>query len=372
MLPQPFIIVNNDELLKKYCSSAQQKPTVILDTEFVRVKTYSPQLGLIQLFDGEHLCLIDPLAIKDFSPFVALLKNPQVEKVLHGSSEDLRIFKEQFNQLPVVFWDTQIMAQFLNIGMCVGLKTLLEEFLDIHLEKSETRTNWLKRPLSQKQLEYAALDVEHLFTLFNDLKTRLKKTPWFDACFEECQLLKDSVNKPQDPLSSFLNTRMTLHFSPLQLSRLKNLVEWREKQAQKRNLAVNFVVKKDKIYLLAKNGAKNISDLIELGLAPYEIRYYGKGILRVLEKSKNNTDIPKLDIEIKNKNYKEYFKLCKIYLETIITNELPSELFLSKKHIHDFLVWYLSDKKNEESPLILTGWRSPYGKKLLSHLKNIL
>lgn len=95
-----FVMVDTNEKLTTCCEKAQQKAVVTLDTEFIRTRTFYPQLGLIQLYDGEQLSLIDPLAITDFSPFCALLANHNVIKVLHACSEDLEVFKHQFNQLP--------------------------------------------------------------------------------------------------------------------------------------------------------------------------------------------------------------------------------------------------------------------------------
>ena len=119
-LPHFTVITDNTSLLE-ICNLAQQQSAVALDTEFMRVSTYFPKLGLIQLYDGERVSLIDPLAITDFSPFVALLSNPKVLKVLHSCSEDLLVFFQEFDQLPRPMIDTQIMARFLGLGTSAGL-----------------------------------------------------------------------------------------------------------------------------------------------------------------------------------------------------------------------------------------------------------
>lgn len=106
-----FQVITSDLALAEICYSAQQKAVIALDTEFVRIKTLYPQLGLIQLYDGERVSLIDPTTIQDFSPFIALLANTAVLKVLHACSEDLEVFQHSFNQLP-----TPMLARYTNHG----------------------------------------------------------------------------------------------------------------------------------------------------------------------------------------------------------------------------------------------------------------
>lgn len=144
--PPHFRVVTDNTALLEVCNLAQQKSAVALDTEFMRVSTYFPKLGLIQLYDGEHVSLIDPLAITDFSPFVALLANPKVLKILHSCSEDLLVFLQEFDQLPRPMIDTQIMARFLGLGTSAGLAKLAQQYLNVEIDKGATRTNWIKRP----------------------------------------------------------------------------------------------------------------------------------------------------------------------------------------------------------------------------------
>ncbi|EGV07651.1 3'-5' exonuclease [Haemophilus pittmaniae HK 85] len=108
----PYVLIENDQALAECCWQAMQQSVVALDTEFVRVSSYYPHLGLIQLYDGNQVSLIDPLCISDFGPFVELLTAPAVTKVLHACSEDLLVFLQEFDVLPEPMLDTQIMARF--------------------------------------------------------------------------------------------------------------------------------------------------------------------------------------------------------------------------------------------------------------------
>lgn len=196
--PPHFRVITDNAALLEVCNLAQQKSAVALDTEFMRVSTYFPKLGLIQLYDGERVSLIDPLAITDFSPFVALLSNPKVLKVLHSCSEDLLVFLQEFDQLPRPMIDTQIMARFLGLGTSAGLAKLAQQYLNVEIDKGATRTNWIKRPLSDIQLQYAAGDVWYLLPLYHILEKELAKTPWEQAVRDDCELVLAKTHKLQE------------------------------------------------------------------------------------------------------------------------------------------------------------------------------
>ena len=148
-----FTLIQNNEELAQVCQLARQQSAVALDTEFMRISTYYPKLGLIQLYDGERVSLIDPLSITDFSPFVELLRDQQVTKILHACNEDLLVFLQEFDALPQPMMDTQIMARFLGFANSAGLAKLVLHYLGVEMDKGATRTNWLKRPLSPVQLQ---------------------------------------------------------------------------------------------------------------------------------------------------------------------------------------------------------------------------
>ena len=132
-------INSNNEELAQVCQLARQQSAVALDTEFMRVSTYYPKLGLIQLYDGDRVSLIDPLSITDFSPFVELLRDQQVTKILHACNEDLLVFLQEFDALPQPMMDTQIMARFLGFANSAGLAKLVLHYLGIEMDKGATR-----------------------------------------------------------------------------------------------------------------------------------------------------------------------------------------------------------------------------------------
>ncbi|MBS2140221.1 ribonuclease D, partial [Escherichia coli] len=146
-------MITTDDALASLCEAVRAFPAIALDTEFVRTRTYYPQLGLIQLFDGEHLALIDPLGITDWSPLKAILRDPSITKFLHAGSEDLEVFLNVFGELPQPLIDTQILAAFCGRPMSWGFASMVEEYSGVTLDKSESRTDWLARPRTERRLD---------------------------------------------------------------------------------------------------------------------------------------------------------------------------------------------------------------------------
>ncbi len=175
--------------LQNLCQQYSKASVLAIDTEFVRTRTLYPKLGLLQIFDGEQLALIDPVAIDDLSPFWQLLTNENIIKVLHACSEDLEVFLTSANCKPVNLIDSQIMMSFLGHGLSMGYAAMVEHFIGIKLDKSESRTDWMKRPLSLNQLNYASADVEHLFNIYPKLVAQTEQAGWLNYDKQENQLL---------------------------------------------------------------------------------------------------------------------------------------------------------------------------------------
>ena len=146
-----YQLITSDTHLAAYCGQVTGKPYLALDTEFVRIRTYYPHLGLVQLYDGEHLALVDPLGITDWTPLKTLLTAPDMIKYLHAGSEDIEVFFNSMGCVPQPLVDTQVLAAFTGHPLSCGFATLVETYLGVALDKSESRTDWLARPLTEKQ-----------------------------------------------------------------------------------------------------------------------------------------------------------------------------------------------------------------------------
>ncbi|MCO6524398.1 MAG: hypothetical protein J6562_05165, partial [Candidatus Schmidhempelia sp.] len=188
-----------NEQLALLCHALKKTTAISLDTEFMRTRTYYPQMGLIQLYAEGYLALIDPLHIDDWQCLIQLLKTDTSKKYFHACSEDMDVFMYQFNLIPTAILDSQVLASFLDNPTCSGYATLVNKYLKIKLDKSETRTDWLARPLTDKQCHYAAADVYYLHPLMEILMEQLTAKNWLVAAIEECQTL---IRKKQDILCS--------------------------------------------------------------------------------------------------------------------------------------------------------------------------
>lgn len=375
--PPHFRVISDNAALLEVCNLAQQKSAVALDTEFMRVSTYFPKLGLIQLYDGEHVSLIDPLAITDFSPFIALLANPKVLKVLHSCSEDLLVFLQEFDQLPRPMIDTQIMARFLGLGTSAGLAKLAQQYLNVEIDKGATRTNWIKRPLSNIQLQYAAGDVWYLLPLYHILEKELAKTPWEQAVRDDCELVLAKTHKLQerDSEKAYLDIPNAWKLNPLELSRLRILAQWRQNVAIERDLALSYIVKSEHLWKVAKNNPRNTSEMLEMGLTENEVRVRGKKILQLLAQARriSSDDYPKpIERISEDPRYKKTIRLLQEKVNSLTPEGLAPEIVASKRTLEELIKWvWKYDCSQDKLPELLIGWRKPIGEKLVDVLKQI-
>lgn len=373
--PPHFTVIKDNTALLEICNLAQQQSAVALDTEFMRVSTYFPKLGLIQLYDGERVSLIDPLAIRDFSPFVALLSNPKVLKVLHSCSEDLLVFLQEFDQLPRPMIDTQIMARFLGLGTSAGLAKLAQQYLNVEIDKGATRTNWIKRPLSDIQLQYAAGDVWYLLPLYHILEKELAKTPWEQAVRDDCELALSKTHKLQerDSEKAYLDIPNAWKLNPLELSRLRILAQWRQNVGIERDLALSYIVKSDNLWKVAKNNPRNTSEMLEMGLTENEVRVRGKKILQLLTQARriSSNDYPKpIERISEDPRYKKTIRLLQEKVNCLTPEGLTSEIVASKRTLEELIKWvWKYDCSQDKLPELLIGWRKPIGEKLVDVIK---
>ena len=373
--PPHFTVITDNTSLLEICNLAQQQSAVALDTEFMRVSTYFPKLGLIQLYDGERVSLIDPLAITDFSPFVALLSNPKVLKILHSCSEDLLVFLQEFDQLPRPMIDTQIMARFLGLGASAGLAKLAQQYLNIEIDKGATRTNWIKRPLSDIQLQYAAGDVWYLLPLYHILEKELAKTPWEQAVRDDCELALSKTHKLQerDSEKAYLDIPNAWKLNPLELSRLRILAQWRQNVGIERDLALSYIVKSDNLWKVAKNNPRNTSEMLEMGLTENEVRVRGKKILQLLAQARriSSNDYPKpIERISEDPRYKKTILLLQEKVNSLTPEGLSPEIIASKRTLEELIKWvWKYDCSQGKLPELLIGWRKPIGEKLVDVIK---
>ncbi|MBV4533451.1 ribonuclease D [Pseudomonas sp. SWRI107] len=277
--------IRDDQTLAEHCQSWRELPFVALDTEFMRVDTFYPKAGLIQIGDGKHAFLIDPLLICDWQPLAALLEDRAVVKVLHACSEDLEVLLRLTGKLPQPLFDTQLAAGYLNIGFSMGYSRLVQEVLGLDLPKGETRSDWLQRPLSDTQVSYAAEDAVHLAELFSALRPRLcdDKYAWV---LEDGAELVAAMRREVDPQTLYRDVKLAWKLSRQQLAVLRELCVWRESEARRRDVPRSRILKEHSLWPLAKTQPDNLSALAKIDeMHPRTIRQDGEFILQLIKRA---------------------------------------------------------------------------------------
>ena len=217
--------------LEQLCQELSHSEYISVDTEFVREQTYYPQLALVQIANERVIACIDPVAITDLAPLKALFRNSAVTKVFHAAGQDMEIFYLIFGELPQSLFDTQIAATVLGQGEQIGYANLVKEMLGVELDKSHTRTDWLQRPLSTKQISYAEDDVRYLNQLYPMQLKALEAQGRSDWLSEDFASLADPKRYQSDPQTAWRKIKGLNKLKGVQLAILQQLSAWREQQA---------------------------------------------------------------------------------------------------------------------------------------------
>ncbi len=368
--------IEDDSSLVDLCQQLAQASVLAVDTEFVRTRTLYPKLGLLQVCDGKSVALIDPIAISDLSPFWQLLTDQAIKKVLHACSEDLEVFLTQANCRPVNLIDSQVMMSFLGHGLSIGYAATVAHYLSVELDKSDSRTDWTKRPLSDSQLSYASADVSYLFQLFPLLEQELRQTPWYQAAQQETELMIEKKFTEIDEDELYRSVKMSWRLNPKQLNNLKFLARWRYQQAQKRDLPINFVAKDPTLIAVAQKAPKSTAAMASLeGVDVQDVRYKGKAMLAVLNQA-SKVDVAEHPKKIARLDeypgYKQTYKKVKNFVaRQAEKHQQAPENLASKKQINQFLSWHYrlnGEQQAKENIDILSNWRaSLFGELLLTH-----
>ncbi|NOJ17049.1 ribonuclease D [Vibrio jasicida] len=357
-----YQIITKNKDLEEVCALAREADVVMLDTEFVRIRTYYPQLGLIQLFDGKQLSLIDPTELTDMTSFVELLKDTSVLKVLHACGEDLEVFQNAFGSTPFPMVDTQLMAAFLGHGLSTGFATLVEEYLGVELDKSESRTDWMARPLTQKQLDYAAADVHYLMPLYEKLFDKVNEAGWWEAVQQESDLLVSKRIRNVNEENAYLDIKGAWQLRPAELAILKPLATWRYKEAIKRDLALNFIFKEGDLLTVARLGLTGFKKMEAEGIDIRAINRHGARIAGIVKSAKQISadDYPaKIERLMDYPGYKQIFKNMKDVVKVASQKSgLATEFLASKKQINQIISWvWKKDRDPARLPDVMQGWR---------------
>ncbi len=289
---QLYIMIDTSKKLTTVIEKVYRAGRVGLDTEFFWERTYYPKLGLVQMAISEKECfLIDALAIEDLSPLGDLVADPEVEKVFHDAEQDVLILRRLGKAPPQRIFDTQWAAGFCGHKACISLQDVLRAFGLADLGKTATRTDWLRRPLSEEQLAYAEDDVRHLVHLRDVLLAHARARGREEWVLEEVKRYDDPAYfEERDPNLQYKRLKGTHGLTQRGLAIAREGARWREHQAREHDRTRSHVVSDQLLIALAKHRPRTTQALKNLD-GPFKgaVKKYGTQLLEIVE---NGLKIP--------------------------------------------------------------------------------
>jgi ribonuclease D len=365
--------ITSADQLKVFCENLQSAEILAVDTEFVRERTYFHRVGLIQVSSGEHFAAIDPIMLSDLSPLLELFKDPTKIKIFHAARQDLEILVRLCGQVVPPVFDTQIAAALVGWGAQISFAKIVHKALGKTIHKSETYTDWCRRPLSKSQIEYAIDDVRYLVPVYHKLIERLTKMNRLDWVKGEVLAWEDPKTFAlPDPQKRMLKIKNLRSLKPRNLTVLKELVTWREAEAVRRDCLPKHIIMDETLLEIARKTPKDLKVLSEFrGFHQKEVAKSGASILSAIE---NAMQIPEKDLTVLPENnghttVRGVEELLSAYVQ-IRSEELKIEpsVLADRKRIHSFVTHY-EQKLDMEEHFLFKGWRKEYiGSPMLSLL----
>lgn len=330
-----YTYVSKANALRNAVDHAQSVGLVGLDTEFIQRRTYYPRPALYQMQAGDRCYLIDPLTIEDMTSLKELIEAPKVTKILHGGQFDFELFFNHLKSRPQNFFDTQVAAAFAGLDHLLSYQKLVARVLKVELEKSQTLSNWLQRPLSSEQLDYACDDVLYLPGLYRVLSDKLKdfgRLEWFAE--EMARVYPTQVDRGAVYYKQY---KSAPKLKGAQLMCFKQLCQWREGEATRQNRPRQWIVPDKLLFQLAKGSKQQqlFSD------HPKIKQRYGRALLKAIEQADATSEKhwPKPLIRLVRAGELDLLEKLRGQVNSIAENlDMPVGLLGNKRMLSDLLV----------------------------------
>ena len=349
-------LITDDVALTATCERWSVGGIIGVDTEFVRERTYYPCPGLIQVADNHGVVMIDPLGISDFGPLKGVLLDPSIVKLTHACDEDLEVLELLTGVKVCNVFDTQLAGAFAGYGFSLGYRNLVEVLLGVVLDKDETRSDWLKRPLSPSQLRYAALDVMYLLPMYERLSREiatLGRSAWLKEEFEHRRRAR-AVDKL--PEAAYLRIRGREGLRSTERAVLRALCQWRETEAMVRNIPRRHLLRDEVLLKLASGLVLDASALSNIdGLSERTRTRYGQALLTCIGSARTETSAH-TDDPINLRSYAGQMKRWKGIARSVAdAHNLPPELLANRRALEELLISVMKNQGN--IPTMFQGWR---------------
>lgn len=334
-----------------------QTDSYALDTEFIKTNSLWPHLGLLQINVNDHVFLLDGKTL-DLTDLWQLIFNAR-QNIFHACGEDLELIHYYANQRPLDnIFDTQIGLSFLGYGLQLSYQQALQQVLGIHVDKGETRSDWLARPLRPEQLQYAANDVLHLPALAKSVQASLVSRGLLEAALEDCaSFARDMATETE--LSQIYLDVGTFKHSRRQLAQLQQLCVWREQIARATNQPRSFVLKNTTLLDLVDQQPKALYQLSKIkDLRPGILKEHGKTILDLIHFLPPETAWPmRIYRSYRQKDRDLVEQISHFVDELSVETQVPSEVLLRKKWLTSLFNHVVKDEPEQTLPRYLLGWR---------------
>jgi len=350
-----------EPIIKELC---EQGGVAAVDTEFLREKTYNAKLCLVQIGIGDHQYCIDVLNIEDLSLLIELFVAPNVIKLFHAARQDFEVILQTLGVLPKPLFDTQLAAAFCGADMQIGYGALVQEVTGIELPKSQSRTDWTRRPLSNEQIKYAGEDVAYLEALYNQCLARLQeqgKLAWYEAELESYYDESLYVMHSEQAYKRLSGGMLKLKHQYV----LKALANWREATAQERDIPRSWVIRDDKLYDLAQASVKTEDDILALGVfGRKSATYLAPQAMDIIRNTKTGDEKIWRKVEPLTKPEKALCSRLMKQVTALSENQQVAQALLATRKDIEALYRHRQSKK------LLRGWRQQVvGEPLLESLR---
>lgn len=356
-----YLNVTTQEQLSELLDRLATKNRIGVDTEFVSEGRYEPELCLVQVATDQELALIDPLVVGDMTPFWELLVEGSFETIWHAGRSELEFCLRATKRRPARLFDTQIAAGLVGVEYPAGFRTLLSKLLNRSASKAETRTDWRRRPLSDRQIDYALDDVRYLMSMRDELQRRLERmgrTAWL---VEEMQLWLDGV---EHSLSA-QRWRRTSGCSGLkrrQLAIVREVWRWREHIAKSRNCPAKRVLRDDMIVELAKRGTADSKRIQALrGMQRGDLK---QAMPKLADAIQQALDLPEDDCpKVHRGGFPPQFNVLGQFMFSALTSvcrakEVASGLVGSATDVRELIAHHTGHLTHHHEPRLAVGWRA--------------
>jgi ribonuclease D len=275
--------------LRTFTERIRGAPHVAIDTEFVRERQYLPQLEIVQIATEDAEAILDFRVLKSLDPFVEILNDPNTLKIFHAASQDLEILFNVTGIVPKSLFDTQVAAAMVGLGPQIGYSRLVEGLLGVGLAKSETLTDWTRRPLTDAQKEYALDDVRYLLPVYRLLDNRLESLGRREWLSEEwAEMSNPAQYRRANPREAYRRISGMNKLKPTQLAILRELAEWREHEALRRDRPAGVIMKDAILLELARRTPRSLQELQEGRIVPpREQERYSEQIMEAIQRGRS-------------------------------------------------------------------------------------